>query len=220
MRVRDQGAERVVVAEPYLIGHHGVVLVDHRDHAQLEQRAQRRARVQVTLAVGHVGMRQQHLRGVQAVAAEAALVALHQAHLPHRSRRLQLMHGARPPRPAQALHALGDRAARHQYHPPAQLAQRRDLRRPARDRGGIQASTVVRDEGGADLHHQRLCLRDHFLPSSRAIAFIRAAHPFPLIAATLNHGRFQRNARSIAATRASAPSTASLLLKTSQRGLR
>jgi hypothetical protein len=32
-QVGDQGAEGVVVAELDLVGHHGVVLVDHRNHA-------------------------------------------------------------------------------------------------------------------------------------------------------------------------------------------
>jgi hypothetical protein len=37
--VGDQRAQGVVVAEPDLVGDHRVVLVDHRDHAEPEQRA-------------------------------------------------------------------------------------------------------------------------------------------------------------------------------------
>ena len=98
------------------------------------------------------------------------------------------------------------------------LRSSRDLRGPARDGGRVEAAALVGDERRADLDDQRFRLPDH-LASSRATAFITAAQPSPLRADTLNHGPFQRNAAS-AATRASASSTASILLNTSQRGLR
>src|SRR5207247_5051206 len=56
-------------------------------------------------------VREEHLRRVQAVAAKAALVALHESHLAHGGGSLQLVHGLRPARPAEALHALGNGAA-------------------------------------------------------------------------------------------------------------
>ena len=59
---RHLGGEEVVVAEADLVGGRGVVLVDHRHHAPLDQPAQGLARVQVVGAGGDVGGREQHLR--------------------------------------------------------------------------------------------------------------------------------------------------------------
>jgi hypothetical protein len=219
-QVGHQRAQSVVVAELDLVGDHGVILVDHRDDAHVEERAQRRARIEVALAVGHVGMREQHLRRMQAVAAKAALVALHQAHLAHGRGRLQLVHGMRAARPAQALHALRDRAARHQEDALSHAPQLGHLRGPVRNRLGIQSAPLIRHQRRADFHHQRPGLGDHFFESSPATAFITLAQPSPLIAATLNHGRFQRNWPRTFLMRASGSSTASILLNTSQRGLR
>ena len=66
---RHLGGEEVVVAEGDLVGRGGVVLVDHRHHAPLEQAPQRLARVQVVAARGDVGGGQQHLRGPGPLAA-------------------------------------------------------------------------------------------------------------------------------------------------------
>jgi len=52
----DQGAQGVVVAELDLVGDDGVVLVDDRDHAQLEQGVERRAGIEVPRAVCEVVM--------------------------------------------------------------------------------------------------------------------------------------------------------------------
>ena len=59
---------------------------------QLEQREQRRAGVQVALAVGQVGMGEQHLGAADAVLAQRRLVHLGQAHLADGGGRLQLVH--------------------------------------------------------------------------------------------------------------------------------
>ena len=63
---------------------------------QRQQRQQGRARIQVALAVGQVGMRQQHLRAAQAVLAQLGLVHLHQTHLADRGGGLQLVQFLRP----------------------------------------------------------------------------------------------------------------------------
>ena len=94
-----------------------------------EQRQQRRARVQVALAVGEVGVGQQHLGAADAVLAQRRFVDLRQAHLADRRGGLQLVDAVRPRRPAEPLHAFGDRAARDHHH----LAP---LRAPARPSAG------------------------------------------------------------------------------------
>ena len=67
----DARGQAVVVAEADLGGRHGVVLVDHRDAAEAEQRVQRGARVEVAAAVLGVVQRQQQLRGGQTAARTA-----------------------------------------------------------------------------------------------------------------------------------------------------
>ncbi len=71
---RDLGGEEVVVAEGDLVGGGGVVLVDHRQHAPLEQRAERLAGVEVVRARAHVEERQQHLRAGDAALAQQLVV--------------------------------------------------------------------------------------------------------------------------------------------------
>ena len=154
-QIGDQRAQGVVVADLDLVGDDGVVLVDHGDHAQIEQRAQRRARVEIPLPVGHVGVREQDLRGGEAVFAKAGLVALREPHLADGGGGLQLVDRARPLAPAQALQALGDGAAGHHQAALAELAQLGDLRAPARDRLRVQAAPAAGHQRGADLDHQR-----------------------------------------------------------------
>ena len=149
--VRDERAERVVVAEADLVVDDGVVLVDHRDDLQRQQRQQRAARVQVALAVGQVGVRQQHLRAVHAVLGQPRLVHLHEPHLADSGGGLQLVHFLRPRGPAQALHAFGDRAAGHHQQFAPLPCEHRQLARPIADGHGVDAAAFVGDEAGAHL---------------------------------------------------------------------
>ena len=114
-QVGDHGRQRVVVAEADLVDGDGVVLVDDGDDAEPEQRAQRRARVEIALAVGEVLVGEQDLRGREVVLAEARFVGLDQAHLADGGRGLELVQRVRPLLPAEALHAFRDRAARDQH---------------------------------------------------------------------------------------------------------
>ena len=68
--VRHQGGQPVVVAEPDLVGGHRVVLVDHRQHAQLEQPVQGALRVAVVGPAHQVVGGQQDLAGADAVPGE------------------------------------------------------------------------------------------------------------------------------------------------------
>ena len=76
--VGDQRGEPVVVAEADLVVGDGVVLVDDRNHAELEQAGQRLARVQVLLAVHEVERREQHLAAHEAVGVERVVVDPHE----------------------------------------------------------------------------------------------------------------------------------------------
>src|SRR6185295_4264717 len=95
---------------------------------------------------------------------------------------LQLVHGVRPPRPAQAQDTLRDGAARHEDDAAALAHEARDLVGPARDRRAVEAAAGGGDERRADLDDQRLRLgeRRHWRASSLAIAFDTASHPAPV----------------------------------------
>ena len=131
-QIGDQRGQRVVVAEADFVVDHRVVLVDDRNDAERQQRAQRVARVQVALAVGEIGVGQKHLRGDDAETAEGALITLRQPHLPDRGRGLQLVQFGRARLPAHALHALHHRARRHQQNLRAVAAAVRPSARPAK----------------------------------------------------------------------------------------
>ncbi len=135
--IGHQRCQGVVVAEADLVGRDGVVLVDDRDHVELEQRAQRGARVQIALTVGQVLVGQQDLCGVHAVLAEARLVGFDQPHLPYRSGGLLFVQRMRAALPSQALHAFGDCAAGNQHDLLLAMPELRDLLRPARERGVV-----------------------------------------------------------------------------------
>ena len=83
----DARGQPVVVAEADFGGGDGVVLVDHRDAAEAEQRAQRGARVEVAAAVLGVVQRQQQLRGGEALGRQRLAPGLRQADLARRRRR-------------------------------------------------------------------------------------------------------------------------------------
>ncbi len=162
-QVGHQRAQRVVVAKLDFVVDDGVVFVDDRHHPQPQQRQQRRAGVQVPLAVGQVGVRQQHLRAAHAVGAQLRLVHLGQPHLPYRGRRLQLVHffGARGP--AQALHALGDRPAADHDDLAAVAHQGRELAAPLADGLRVQATPLVGDQAGAHLDDDAAGRAQHLL---------------------------------------------------------
>ena len=158
-QVGHECRQRIVVAEPDLVGGDRVVLVDHRDDTQVEQGSQGRARVEVAFAVRQVFMRQQDLRGMQVVLAETGFVGFDQAHLADGGGRLQFVERVRPALPAQPLHAFGNRAARHQHDILLAPFELGDLLGPARKRGVVEPLAFVRDEAAADLDDQasRFC---------------------------------------------------------------
>ena len=83
--VRHEGGEPVVVAEADLLGRHGVVLVDDRDDAELEEPVQGALGVGVVRAPGHVVRGEEHLPHRQPVGPEGPLVCRDQGPLPPRS---------------------------------------------------------------------------------------------------------------------------------------
>src|SRR3546814_10737635 len=84
----DLGSQRVVVAKTDFVGDDGVVLVDDRYHAQVQQRVEGGTGVQVPAPVGEVFMGEQNLRRSYAMGGKRGFVCLDQPHLPDRRRRL------------------------------------------------------------------------------------------------------------------------------------
>jgi hypothetical protein len=96
-------------------------------------------------------VRQQHLRRAQLMRAEAGFVNLREAHLADGGAGLQFVDIGGALLKAQAQHALGDRAGRHQYHLLAQCAQACDLRGPARDGSVIESAAIIGDQRRSNL---------------------------------------------------------------------
>ena len=123
-QVRHERGEAVVVAVADLVVGDGVVLVDDRQHAEVEQPPQRLARVQVLRAVHEVVRREQHLAGDEAVLAEDRADALHEPGLADGGDRLERPDVGRAARRARA------RAGRRRWRPSTRA--RRSWPGPAR----------------------------------------------------------------------------------------
>ena len=113
--VRHQRGEPVVVAVADLVVGDGVVLVDDRHHAEVEQAPHRLARVQVLRAHAEVVRGEQHLAGEEPVGAEDRAEALHQAGLTDRGDGLQGADVGRARGHAQRGQPGRDRARAHQH---------------------------------------------------------------------------------------------------------
>ena len=99
-------------------------------------------------------MREQDLRSANVVLGKAALVDLRETHLPDCRGSLKLVDLTWPLRPAEPLHAFGDRARTHEHDLLALRTQRRNLRGPAADCRMIEPTAVVGDEARTDFHYQ------------------------------------------------------------------
>ena len=151
---RHLGGEEVVVAEGDLVGGGGVVLVDHRHHAPLDQPPQRLARVQVVGAGGDVGGGQQHLRRPRAAPGQPALVGAEEVALADRRGTLQLVHRPRAHRQLHQPHPARDRPRGDHHHPLAALLQRAHLLADGVEHVGAQLAVIGGDDRGTELDDQ------------------------------------------------------------------
>ncbi len=114
-QMRDKRGKPVVVAEADLGGGHRVVLVDHRDHAELQELGERPLRVAVVRPADHVVAGQQHLADPQLMAGEGRRVLRGELLLADRRRGLLGGQVPRPPAQSQRRQTGGDRARGHQH---------------------------------------------------------------------------------------------------------
>ena len=154
----DARGQAVVVAEADLGGGDGVVLVDHRDAAERQQRVQRGAGVEVAAAVLGVVQRQQQLRRGQALwrTAPRSRPGRGGSGRPRRRPASPPAAGACCVRPsARRASAMAPEETTITSAP--RRAQRRDVGGNAVEPGGARRRVVrVDHQGAADLHHQAL----------------------------------------------------------------
>ena len=153
----ERGHERretVVVAEAraQLLDADGVVFIDDRDHAVIEQGAKRVADVEIAGPVLHVVGHQEHLRGVPLAAAKHPLVGLDEAALPDRRHGLQMGELPGPRRQAHPAHARPDGAGADEHDPPALGQKGLELPAERLDPGDIEQAVAPGEHAGADLH--------------------------------------------------------------------
>ena len=153
-QARDQGAQRVVVAEADLLDGNGVVLVDDGNHVQLQQAQQRIAGMQVRGAVLRIVACQQDAGRQQALARKRLGIAPRQLDGAHGCRSLQGRRIRRTLLHAQGLQPARDGAARHYDGFHALRAQGGQLGREILQICGIDAPGGVRERRSAHLHHQ------------------------------------------------------------------
>ena len=152
--LRDTGGETVVVAVADLGRGDRVVLVDDRDRAELEQRLQRVARVQVPPPLLGVAEGEQHLRNGQVVLLEHFLPGVREPDLPDRRRGLALLQSQATRRQPELPPPQRDRAGRHEDDLLAPFAQCREVRGQRLEPGAIQATRgAVDEQRRADLDH-------------------------------------------------------------------
>ncbi len=139
-----QRREVVVIADFDLSGSHGIVLVDHRHNAVIQQRTQGIAGVEEALAVLHIGTRQQHLAHVDPVDGEELLPELDQAALPDRSQQLLGSDGSGQLRITQVLASGGDRPGGDNNNTMPCGMQLRALAYQLYNMGAVQAARSAR----------------------------------------------------------------------------
>ena len=157
-QVGDHRGQAVVVAERglQLIDADGVVFVDDRHRAEVEQREQRVADVEIADAVIDVFEREQHLGRAAAVFGERAVVGLNQMRLADGGDGLQLGQVGRPRFQAEQADARADRAAADQHDAPAAVADRVNFFGELLDPLVVERAVGLREHARADLDDDRV----------------------------------------------------------------
>ena len=150
--MRDERGEAIVVAVTNLVVGDGVVLVDDRKHAELEQPLQRRAGVQVLAPMHEVVRRQQHLPGDNSVRRENRVQALQEARLPDGGDCLERPHVGRSTLQPERRHAGGDSTGQHEDKPMSAFARGGEISAQLQERRVVELATLACDRRGADLH--------------------------------------------------------------------
>jgi hypothetical protein len=145
------------VNSPFTFGHRdGVVLVDDRQAAVLEQGQDRVPGVQIPHPAVEIPGRQQDLSGVDVVRAQALLVRLHEGRLADGGARLQVRQVHGPLAQPEAADPGPDRPGTDQRDPPAAGPEPGELVGQGLDAAAVQGAGRVGQHVGADLDHDRV----------------------------------------------------------------
>ena len=151
--VRDEGAERVVVAHLDFTRCDRVVFIDDRNDAETKEFDEGHSGVEVLLAVREIGVGEKHLRGADSVLTEVPFVGLHEPHLSHGCGRLQFVESSRALFPTEPKHSFCHGSRTYQNDFLAHFLESGDLAGPTGERRIVESPPVVRDERAADFHH-------------------------------------------------------------------
>ncbi len=149
-----QSGQSIIVPEPDLLVGHGIVLVDHGDHPEVEQSPEGLSSVEVLAAMYEVERCHQHLAGHEAALFQRVRPHLHQPVLPHRGHGLQrgqvgrarLVGSQRGP-------SGGDRPGGDHHHPDAGGPGLTHLAGQLVDGCRVHPPRAGGDRGGPDLDH-------------------------------------------------------------------
>ena len=146
--LRHARRETVVVTVTDLRGRHGVVLVDHGNGTEPQQRRERVARIEVTPSLLGVPERQQHLCHREIVMLEHLFPGVREPDLADRGGGLAFLQPELARRQPELPPAERDRTRRHQHDFLAARAQLRDILGEGLEPGAVHAP-------GRTLHQQR-----------------------------------------------------------------
>ena len=163
-QVGDQGGEVVVVAEADLGDADGVVLVDDRQAAPLDQGDDGVAGVEVAGAAVEVAGRQQELGRGDAVRRQTVLPGAHEKSLADRGTCLELAQVGGPAAQAEPADAGADGPGRDEHDLAAGGTQALHLVGQRPHPAAVQRAAGVGQHVGADLDHHRMGQGYHFLP--------------------------------------------------------
>ena len=127
-----------------------------------QERHQRVAGIEMAFVMLQVIVREQDLGDGQVMRAEQLLVDRHEPRLAHRRASLQLRQIARPLVVAQRPHARAHGARGDEHNLPARLALLGHLRHQLLHLGQVRLLPAVRQDPGAQLHHQARDIFEYF----------------------------------------------------------
>jgi len=152
---RDLRGQRVVVAERDLVRRGRVVLVHDGNDAELQQRVECVADIDVARTLRQIGRREQDLRGLDPRRAQRRVPGGLEPRLPYCRRGLQPRSRRRPTREPESREAERDRTGRDDAHRLAAAHELTDLGGACAEQQAPDAAVVVDDERRTELDDDR-----------------------------------------------------------------
>src|SRR5829696_3554141 len=149
--MRHERGEAVVVAVADLVVGNRVVLVHDRDHAQVEEPAERLACVEVLRALDEVVRREEHLAGDELVLGQDPADALHELGLADGGDGLQRADVRRPARQREGREARRDGSRAHEDELVPGAVRLGELAAELEHGAVVELARLVRDRGRPDL---------------------------------------------------------------------